>query len=242
VADESPIERQLRARLAVHAGQQQMPTDLPDRVLTATVGLGTSAAAARRRSLRSLSLVGATAVVATVALGVGLAVTARNDESHGAAPVSAPLPVAPPSLPAGVPICAFPALDSGATDAAGSPLVTVDARPTSVTAIWLPGPDQPVCVAQTSRVDGPAATALAGLIRDASAVGDGTFNCPADHYARVRLYFAYPGRAEAEVIEVSLTGCRFISAPGRAARQTTSGIRAALRSLAPDAYQAYLAP
>jgi hypothetical protein len=68
---------------------------------------------------------------------------------------------------------------------------------------------------------------------------DGTYSCPADDAAGVRVYLSYAGQSD-EYVAINLTGCSTVSAPGRDSRWRTNAISRSLRSAAPKAWQQYL--
>jgi hypothetical protein len=49
-------------------------------------------------------------------------------------------------------------------------------------------------------------------------VAAGIYMCPLDDGSSVALYFGYRGGQASEVVTVALSGCRFISDPGRTSR------------------------
>lgn len=116
--------------------------------------------------------------------------------------------------------------------------VSVDADPTAVTAIWLPRLTSAACHTVTTHGDATQGRRLARDIRSAPPFPRGRFACPAALGVGVRLYFAVGSRVE--YVEVSLSGCPAISAPGRTLRATTAQLDADLSPLAPPAWQRYV--
>lgn len=131
---------------------------------------------------------------------------------------------------------------SSGRDAVG--VVTVDPDPEGATLLWLPGRTSTStstrCAAQLTSLAAPAAVGLARDILAAPAVSPGRYNCPADDGAAVAVYLRYAHRTDDEVVEIPLSGCAFLDAPGRIARQQTPGIRGDLRAVAPPDWVPYL--
>lgn len=125
--------------------------------------------------------------------------------------------------------------EPGVGHAPVSGLVNVDPDPSSVVAIWSPGGNASPC--QNLRTTGgrTGARALAHDVRTAPKFPSGTFNCPSDDGAGVRLYFAFDGNPDEYVI-VSLGGCGGISAPQRGFRQATPSLSRDLAPIAPPQF------
>lgn len=119
------------------------------------------------------------------------------------------------------------------------PLMWVDPNPTSVTAIWLPGLNSTDCHAQRTVSDATLAGQVATAIEHAKAFPTGALPCPFDDNTSVRLYFGYSSGSDGYA-DVSLSGCRPVSAPDRASRWGDTQIDTALSPAAPPAWQSYL--
>lgn len=116
--------------------------------------------------------------------------------------------------------------------------VSVDPSPSSVTAIWWPGLISRTCRTVTTHASAALAKELAGDVRSAPALPRGPIACPASLGVAVDLYFAVG--AKLEFVDVLLTGCPSISAPGRTGRAMSPELAADLVALAPRAWQRYL--
>lgn len=127
-----------------------------------------------------------------------------------------------------------------ATATAGQSLVGVDRSPSGVIIVWVPGLNQRPCRAQLGRDGSRIARGLAAAVDTAPAVPPGSSACPAADGAGADLYFLYPGRP-GEQAQVSLSGCEDVGAPGRAPRQLSDDLVAALRPLAPGPWRIRLA-
>jgi hypothetical protein len=97
-------------------------------------------------------------------------------------------------------------------------VVTISPDSTSVTALWLPGLDASDCRGTTTRGARALAVELAAALDGEPAVGTGIYACPLDNGSSVVLYFGYGTRRASEAVTVALSGCRFISDPGRKSR------------------------
>lgn len=96
--------------------------------------------------------------------------------------------------------------------------VHVDPRPFWSTAVWNPGLNSVSCRTLTTHLTREQAQAFAREINTDTSIPVGAkFSCPEDDGACVDLYFAYPGRSD-EMATIPLSGCRFVSAPGRGGR------------------------
>jgi hypothetical protein len=62
------------------------------------------------------------------------------------------------------------------------------------------------------------AAKLATALNDEPLVGAGIYHCPMDDLSSVVLYLGYGGSHAMEIVTVALSGCRFISDPGRRSR------------------------
>lgn len=104
---------------------------------------------------------------------------------------------------------------------AGAPVVTVDPRPTSVTAVWYPGRNAPAqaCVPPVTRAFAELATRIAAHINSAPTYPPGVYHCPADVARGAILYFTYAHQTRLQTVTVALTGCGSFMAPGRTSRQ-----------------------
>jgi len=147
--------------------------------------------------------------------------------ASSASPVTAPVPA---SVGRG---------DCTIGDGGSGALVTVDPAPRSVTAVWLPGLNH-ACTPVISHGGAQVASRLADDVRNARPAPSGAIACPEDSGAGVRLYFSYPSTHLAEVVDVALTGCEFVAAPGRSARATAPPLHRDLRPMAPQAWLSYL--
>ncbi|MBN9619014.1 MAG: hypothetical protein J0H43_04705 [Actinobacteria bacterium] len=128
-------------------------------------------------------------------------------------PVSPVSPV-PGASPAG-PMCVV----AGRVSSWPAPqqTVSVPAGPIAITIVWLPGLNAVPCQAVLTRSGAALARHLAADVDLARPVGDGTYNCAADDESGLRLYFSYSGR-RVSVVDASLSGCHWLSAPGWKAR------------------------
>jgi hypothetical protein len=63
--------------------------------------------------------------------------------------------------------------------------------------------------------------------------------CPRDDGSAVRLYLTYDSGVD-EYVNVELSGCHTVSAPGRMPRETTPALVTALRKIAPPGWGNYL--
>jgi hypothetical protein len=121
-----------------------------------------------------------------------------------------------------------------------SPL-EVAARPSGVTADWLPGLNATAgdCTVVVVGAGPGTAGRLASAIDHAPAVAGSVYFCPMDDGTAVRLAFAYAHRPT-EVVSVALRGCRFMTGPGAGRRWLASAVVDVLRPLAPAAWDAAL--
>jgi hypothetical protein len=130
--------------------------------------------------------------------------------------------------------CAVPLF----TQESNNTLVTVDPKPTGVTAAWVPGLNKPCHPAKTEG-NAELAASLAAAVAAAKAAPAST-SCPTDSGAGVLLYFSYQGEAKSEYVAVRFDGCRFIGAPGRDGRRPSADLDRSLLQIAPPAWRQYL--
>lgn len=115
-------------------------------------------------------------------------------------------------------------------------LVSVDRPPSGVVIVWVPGLNQRPCRAQLIHDGARIARGLVAAIDTAPVIPPGSSACPAADGAGADLYFTYPGRA-GEQAQVELSGCEGVGAPGRAPRQLSDDLVAALLPLAPGPWR-----
>jgi hypothetical protein len=158
------------------------------------------------------------------AIALGVALVVAFGRSSGAPPYK-PVADTPPSLPT---------VNGGTAPETGhfcaprerlptslpprSGVVTISPNPTSVTALWLPGLDPSDCRAVITRGGSALAVELATALDDEPAVGTGIYACPLDDGSSVALYFGYDEGRSSQFVTVALSGCRFVSDPGRKPR------------------------
>jgi hypothetical protein len=173
----------------------------------------------------------------TVLLAAALTVSLAGCSwfSFTSTPVRAAVPMVP-TVANGQPACGFSDGFPTGNDVAGE--VTVDPNPSGAIAIWLPGLDRNTCPVRVI-VDPAQAVRLAADVRSAPKIPPGVYNCPADFGVGVDLYFAYAGRAQAQLVSINLSGCTGIGAPGREGRQLPDAARAELATLAPPGWARY---
>jgi hypothetical protein len=105
------------------------------------------------------------------------------------------------------------------TEAAAS----VDPNPIGVVAVWTPGMTFTSCRTVTTTGNAEMAAALANAVNAAAPMPADweTRMCAVGWNAGVELYFEYPGAAHSgQLINVGLTGCSYLNAPNRWARET----------------------
>lgn len=160
----------------------------------------------------------------------------------GAAPTTTTtLPPLPATQRNSQGICTVKGGTEASSIAPGSPPLTVSASTDGVVALWLPGLDWSQCQAAHGYGGPAAARALASAIDLAPVVKPGAvYHCPMDDGTAARLSFEGPHGGVTVVVDVELSGCRFVTAKGRAARMWTKRLRTALLLLAPTAWQVYL--
>jgi hypothetical protein len=118
-------------------------------------------------------------------------------------------------------------------------LVWLRRHPAGVVMIWIPGMNAKHCQARRTVGHHRRAGRLARAIDRAPRVSKGTYNCPNDDLTEVDLYFTYRTGGD-EFVDVPLAGCRFLSAPDRAARAATQVINHQLKRAAPHHWRRYL--
>ncbi|HVT65185.1 MAG TPA: hypothetical protein VHD81_08520 [Mycobacteriales bacterium] len=173
-------------------------------------------------------------VLAGIALLLGGSyATAAMPASHGK-PVIAPAPAQAPSMDRSNGSC-------GPTDQTpvGKDLLWVHAHPSGLVAIWIPGLNSKKCVARRTTGRAALAERVAVAVRHAKAFPTEPLPCPYGDNTSVRLYFTYPTGGD-EYAEVSLSGCRPITAPDRASRWSDNAVEKPLRKIAPKAWRSYL--
>lgn len=160
--------------------------------------------------------------------------------SSTGAPVRAALPSAPPSATTrsyagGAHACITPRTSS---DDREKGLVSVGRHPSAVVVVWLPGLGQEPCRTALTRGDAATARRLAEDVMKAPKFPSGTFNCPNDSGIGARLYLGHDGTAD--LVDLRLSGCRGISAPGRASREMTDRLVRDLAPIAPSPWNQHL--
>lgn len=75
---------------------------------------------------------------------------------------------------------------------------------------------------------------------EAAKPSSGLINCTADDETGLRLYFTYAKKRPSEQVDVHLTGCEGVGAPGRESIDVNSDFYAALTPLAPAAWRRVL--
>ncbi|WP_329259970.1 hypothetical protein OG417_23565 [Actinoallomurus sp. NBC_01490] len=169
-----------------------------------------------------------------VAVASAMGVTACSPSGAGGEPVRATPPsVAPsPSVRTVAPghACLIRHGTEGGRDHG---LVSVGSHPSGVVAVWFPGMNQRPCRAALTRGNAEVARRLAKDIRAAPKWPSGAFNCPSDDRRGARLYFQRSGSALADLVDLRLSGCRGIDAPGRSPRWMTERLFRDLSSIEP---------
>jgi hypothetical protein len=106
--------------------------------------------------------------------------------------------------------------------------------------VWISGLNAKKCVARRTTEGAAVAGSVAKAIRRTKAFPTEPLPCPFDDNTAVRVYFTYASGGD-EYADVSLSGCRPISAADRASRWgNTAGLAHALRPAAPAAWRNYL--
>jgi hypothetical protein len=183
---------------------------------------------------------GLAAGIALATTAVLLASGAANAASSGhGAPVVAPAPTSAPATSHSNGSCTTPEVTSAPPSTNTEKLMWINAHPTGLTAVWLPGLNSKRCVARRTVGNAALASRVAAAIERAKAFPTGPLPCPFDDNTAVRLYFSYATGGD-EYADVSLDGCRPISAPDRASRWNDAQVDKALLPAAPAAWQSYL--
>lgn len=224
-AASAPCCRRDRLRVVGHG---------PDTLAAAPLSLDMRSAEGRAVERGSRPARGVPAWLLVAVPAVALFCACSSVTAASGPPVVTAVPTAVPATAAagGPGGCHVPRAQlSYSQDAVG--LVTVDPDPVGATLLWLPGASSTACTAQLTTLDVSTAAALARDIPAAPAVAPGRYNCPADDNAAVAVYLRYAHRPDAEVVNIALSGCAFLDAPGRTARAQTAAIRRDLRAVAP---------
>ncbi|HWC33234.1 MAG TPA: hypothetical protein VG650_00275 [Mycobacteriales bacterium] len=186
-----------------------------------------------------------------VAVTAGLAVAGAGSAGATTPPHGKPVIEAAPAHPPKMALvkdsngtrCTLPttsnASPSGSSDA---PLLWVRAHPTGLVAVWIPGLNATGkhCAARRTTDGAALAQRVAVAIRHTKAFPSEPLPCPYDDNTQVRLYFTYDHGGD-EYADVSLAGCRPISAPARASRWSDTAVEKPLHDAAPAAWRSYLA-
>lgn len=181
----------------------------------------------------------ATSVTGCSLLGAGS--PTRGTPPLGAgSPVRGTPPSVAPSASTRTPVGACTAAGRDAGYKRNQELVSVDAHPTGVIAVWLPGMNQHPCRAALTRGNADLARQLATDIRTAPKWPSGIYHCPMDDATGARLYFEQSKTTKAELVDVGLAGCRGIGAPGRSERQMTDQLSHDLALIAPAPWRTRL--
>jgi hypothetical protein len=111
--------------------------------------------------------------------------------------------------------------------------------PIAVSAVWLPGVEATPCVASITHGSEAFARVLATDIDRAPEVTPGTYMCTIAKGSQVNLYFSYGFGRPDELVNVALSGCSWIFAPGRDARWftgpgTSPSFRSTLAKIVPS--------
>jgi hypothetical protein len=202
-------------------------------VAIGTVAIGTVATSVRAPSRRPLAIV----VIAGCLIGlIALAAAVYVRFGH---PGGEPVHIASPSS---APTCDVArSLFTNKHDADdGGPRVTVDKDPIGAKALWIPDINSSPCATALTTITAAQARRLAAAIRSAPKPRAGNYNCPGDTGVAVAIYFSYAGSGDSESVLVSLTGCEFVSMPGRSGRSVQGSLRSAIATVAPAAWLPYL--
>ena len=157
---------------------------------------------------------------------------------HGA-PVNSPAPAVAPTSSHANGSCSTPGVSTPPPSTESQHLMWVDPKPTTLTAVWLPGLNAKHCAARRTVSGAALARRVAGAIEHAKAFPTGALPCPFDDNTSVRLYFGYRTGGD-EYADVALSGCRPISAPGRRSRWNDDQVEHALLPAAPPAWRVSL--
>ncbi len=185
---------------------------------------------ARTRMAAMRSCWAAVLLVAIVAVGTGGAVAAHarakhHDERSGV-PVLAATPTVVPHPNDKSGVCS--ASDGLPVQSAETPVgrrLWVGQHPAGGVALWLPGMNSR-CRPVLTRLDAQHAEDFANAVEHASALPQGPFSCPADDNSGVTVFLTYPSQPGAEVVQIGLTGCGGMSAPGRDRRNADAALAA----------------
>jgi hypothetical protein len=189
------------------------------------------------RMVAPLRITGVAAAAAALLLGSGISAQAAT--THGT-PVFRATPRSAPAATESDGSCNAPGTSSSAAAIGADKLVWVGAKPSSMTAVWLPGLNATHCVARRTVSGAALAVKVASALDHTKAMPDKPLPCPFADGTSVQLYFDYPN-GSSEYADVSLGGCRPISAPGRAARWgNTTQFENTLLPAAPSAWRTYL--
>lgn len=183
-------------------------------------------------------LSGVALVTVAVVLSSGSAAVAGRPARHGK-PVFEPAPNSTPLTARHDGACTTELDPPPTPPHPGHRLLWVNRTPNRVVAIWVPGANAERCVAQRTVDNATLARPLAHAIQQAPAFPRGIF-CPLDDGSAVRLYLTYPN-GQNEYVNIELSGCRAITAPGRSGRKSTHRLTRLLREAAPPAWLPYLA-
>lgn len=113
-------------------------------------------------------------------------------------------------------------------------LVTVDAHPAGLVAVWIPGFNDRPCRSALTRATSSQAARIAADIRSSPAATGGKRLCPNDDNSAIRLYFEYVQPSRIERVDVHLRGCAYVAAPGRSARNLSVALTLDLLPIAPE--------
>jgi hypothetical protein len=109
----------------------------------------------------------------------------------------------------------------------------LDTDPVGVTAQWFAGSTRTLCSEPITTGGSALAHRMVHDIAGATPWGPGTYSCPEDQGAAVRLYFRYAERADADIIDISLQGCTAIKTSTRSIGLHTDTIAADLATITP---------
>lgn len=120
----------------------------------------------------------------------------------------------------------------------GADSVGVDGSPSGAVAYWLPALDQRPCISVRQQWTAAEAAEFVKRVRSTH-VSDKKGSCPAGLGARTRVYLLYPGKSP-ELVDIDLTGCQSVTAPGRHAGTANARLLALLASQAPSSWKHYI--
>lgn len=179
----------------------------------------------------------AVVLVAIAALGGGSLLYVHHRDALRPLPVFAPVPTAVPAAVVShegrATLCHVPSWLPEPPGDVVSGHLWVDPDPAGGVALWQPGLNASPCRGRLTHLTAARATAFADAVEHAPNLPSGTFACPMDDGSSVDVYLTYPGRDQAEVVQVLLTGCTEMTAPGRDGLQPV-GALAALGPEPPD--------